>query len=239
MGTIKDIWDLAKELPAVRRQLAKRDAREEMEKALASFSPDLVSGAFDKSRVFDYFRWNDEADAWNPDLGEVLGTSFREIDRLWSNPLFYTTYEAGLIRFKKAGGKIERTMVAGVELAIPSLELMLLKTGLRQAVLGFPPRIAHHLDISHIMRRLGVDTQMIGIVGGHTAYFMRIYPDAVAVKTTDKRFIGRAWECYRDLSAQAMDFEEWVKNRSFNIDVKAILKDAEDEAKRIMNYADI
>ncbi len=239
MGVIKDIWDLAKELPVIRRQLTKRDEWEQMEKSLASFSPDLVSGAFDKSRVFDYFRWNDEADAWNPELGEVLGTSFREIDRLWSDPRFYTTYEAGLVRFKKAGGQIERTIVVGAELAIPSLELLLLQTGLRQAVLGFPPRIAHHLDISSIMRRLEVDTQMIGIVGGHTAYFMRIYPDAVAVKTTDKRFIGRALACYRELSLQSMNFEEWVKKRSFNVDVKTIRKDAEDEARRIMNYADI
>lgn len=89
------------------------------------------------------------------------------------------------------------------------------------------------------MRHLGVDTQMVGIVGGHTAYFMRIHPDALAVRTTDQRFIGRAWECYRDLSAQAMDFDDWVKRRSFHFDPKTVLKDAEDEARKIMNYADI
>ena len=82
--------------------------------------------------------------------GDVYGTSFRELLSIWGTPSIYQVYEATLLRYVRAGGTVHRTIVVSDEYFDPQLQLLLLRTGMRQVILGLEPLIAHRLDVSTV-----------------------------------------------------------------------------------------
>jgi hypothetical protein len=137
----------------------------------------------------------------------------------------------------RAGGKVNRTIVVGDEFFDPELQLLLLRTGMRQAILGIAPFIAHYSDIARTSKRMGIDCVMLTIVNNRVVYFPRFKPVPCMIRTTNKRFIDRALETYRDLSQGLQPFEEWLKHRSLADLIQHILPEVEAECRLIEEYA--
>ena len=238
MGVLKDIIDSAAEHTPLGRWLSQFKDADARRRLLDLFSPDFGKHSEDVTQVHDYLRWNDESSLWDVGDGDVYGTSYREFLPIWSTPSIYQVYEATLLRYIRAGGTVHRTIVVSEEFFDPQLQLLLLRTGMRQSILGLEPLIAHRLDIAAAVRTLGVDCDMLGIANNRIGYFIRLAPGPSMVRTTDKSFIGRAWETYRDMARDGHSFQAWLSERSFADRVREILPEIEEEARLITECAD-
>ena len=237
MEITKDLLDFATTHTPLGRWLARFSAAEERKRILASFADDFAKHPEDESSLLDYFHWNDEASLWAVGDGDVYGTSYAEFIAIWTNPAIYRYYEATLLRYVRSGGCVHRTIVVGEEYFSPELQLILLRTGMRQTILGIEPAVAHRLDVAPAIRDLGVHCDMLGVANNRIGYFIRLSPAPCMVRTTNKRFIGRAWETYRALSHDGHPFQEWLRQRSFADRLDPMLPQIEEEARLISEYA--
>jgi hypothetical protein len=238
MGVTKDIFDIVTEQTPLGKWLARFKDTNERKRLLETFCPDFRQHAEHETLLQDYYQWNDEAALWATGDGDVYGTSYREFLAFWSTPAIYQIYEATLLRYIRAGGSVHRTIVVGEEYFDPKLQLLLLRTGMRQSILGLEPLVAHRLDIAAAKRNLGVDCDMLGIANNRIGYFIRLSPAPCIARTTNKKFIRQAWETYRDMSKDAHAFQEWARQRSFADRIPEMLPDIEEECRLITEFTD-
>lgn len=237
MGVTKDLFDIATALTPFRRWLANRKEADERRRIIASFSPEFLADPEHLTQLRDYYEWNEETNHWTAGDGDLYATSYREFAAYWSRPSLYCIYESGLLRYINSGGTVNRTIVVGDEYFDPQLQLLLVRTAMRQTILGFEPLVAHRLDIAGVSHTLGIDCNMLTIVNNRVAYFPRLDPAPCMIRTTNKKFIGRAWETYRDLAHHARPFQRWLSGCSFADRVRDILPEIEEECRLITEYA--
>jgi hypothetical protein len=238
MDFTKDAFDFVKAHTPLGRWLEQFSASEERKRLLESFSAEIAKHPEEESQLLDYFQWNDEAALWKIGDGDVCGTSYAEFVAIWSDPSIYRFYEAALLRYQRSGGTVHRTIVVGDEYFNPDLRTILLRTAMRQTILGFEPLIAHRIDVAQCIKRLGVNCDMLGVANNRIGYFIRLSPAPCMVRTTNKHFIGRAWDTYQELAREGSPFEEWLRGRSFHEHVRAIRSDVELEAELIWEFAE-
>ena len=238
MGLIKDFYDVASGLPPLKGWLTQIGLAEERKRGLMAFSPDLVKLPEETTRLIDYYKWNEEAATWDIGDGDIHGTSHKELVQTWSTPSIYLPYEAGLIRYVRRGGTVNRLMVVSGEFFDPAYQLLLIRTCLRQTLLGFEPYIAFPSDIGHALGILQADCDMIGIVNNRIGYLIRMNPSPVMMRTTEKRVIGRAWEAHREMSRGAVPFETWLRGCPFASRRHEVIADVEAECSLIHSYAE-
>lgn len=237
MGVLKEFYDIASGLPPLKGWLARIGMLEERKRGLAAFSPDLVDLPEQTTKLIDYYKWNEEAASWDIGDGEIHGTSHKELLQTWSNPSIYLPYEAGLVRYARRGGTVNRLMVISGEFFDPMHQLLLMRTCLRQTLLGFEPSVAFPSDIGHALNILQVDCDMIGIVNNRIGYLIRMGPAPVMVRTTEKTVIGRAWAAHREMSRGAVQFETWLRSCPFSDRRREVIADVEAECNLIHSYA--
>jgi hypothetical protein len=237
VGITKDIFDIAAEVTPLRKWLARFQEADERKRILICFSPELAKQPEHTTRLIDYFRLNEEPDVPELGQGESFSTSYRELVALWSVKQFYSFFEANLLRNIQAGGIVNRTFVIGDEYFDPQLQLVIMRTGMRQTMLGFEPLIAHCRDISSATRQLRVDCDMFAVANNQVADFIRMKPAPCVVRTTDKKFIGRAWQTYQEFAKVGQPFQEWLKGRSFAGRLEPLMPDIEEECRLITEYA--
>lgn len=194
MGITKDIFEIVAENTPLGRWLARYKEGEERKRILELFAPEFGKHPEHVTRLIDYFRLNEEPGVPELGEGESFSTSYRELVELWSRPQFYCFFEANLVRRIKAGGMVHRTFVIGEEYFDPQMQIIIIRTGMRQTMLGFEPLIAHCRDIAGASRTLKVDCDMFAVVNNNVADFLRMNPAPCVARTTIKKYIGRAWQ---------------------------------------------
>jgi len=232
----REIWELSKRIPAIRRALESLSESERREKILSLYNEDFIKLDEDTTDVLNYIDWLNNSDTWPSKSGEMWGTSFDEHELIWSDPTFYSLYEANLLKYKKNGIFIDRTIVIGKELFNENLLSMIIRTGYRQSLLGLPPMIVHKNDFANMKGELGVDCHMFGVIGGEVATFIRNDPHFPSVvKTTHNKYIEKASLVYWSLHNKAIKFEDWI--RKINTEIEIDMESIEKECERIEFYS--
>ena len=140
--------------------------------------------------------------------------------------------------YLNAGGRIHRTIVIRNEYFDAKLQLLLLRTGLRQTILGLEPRIVDFQGTNLIFKRLGVKCDMLGVANDQIGYFLRVSdPAPCFVRTKDKTFISRARDAYLELAKNAQPFQKWAKTVGLAGRIPEIKKGVEAESNLIRQYA--
>jgi len=240
MSIVKDIWDIAKDIIAFRKQSLDtfQLQRQQRKQLLNLFSPEFVKHPKDVTDLQDYYSFVEEQSVWKSGTGRLLSATHKEILRLWAKPELISIYEAFLTRHLVNGGELSRVFVAGSELLNPVSRLLFLRVLYRHHVLGFSPRVASVLDLGSVGRNLYVDCHMFGVVNEYIAFYIRFpqeqYP--IFVRTTDETFVSKAIEAHRGLVKKSESFEEWSKRQPMRLDSKA-KKEVELECKIIYELA--
>jgi hypothetical protein len=237
MGITKDIFDIVTENTPLRGWLDRFKGVNERKRILSLFCTDFAKHPEHQTRLIDYFRLNEEPGVPELGQGESFSTSYRELVALWSVPQFYGFFEANLLRNINAGGVVHRTFVIGDEYFDPRLQLIIMRTGMRQTLLGFEPLVAHCRDIAAVSRDLGVECDMFAVANNRVADFIRMSPAPCVARTTNKKFIGRGWQTYQELAKRGRPFQDWLKGRSFADRLDSLLPEIEEECRLINEFA--
>lgn len=239
MGTIKDIYDIAKDSTPYKRWLSERSGNEEERRILLSFSETFKNIDPDKTTLLDYFDWNEQTDIWTIGDGNFYGTSYGELASLWLDPSLYGVFESSLLRYKNRGGKIYRTFVVSDEYFREEHRITLIRTCLRESILGFEPYIAHRHDIDHCVKDLGISCTMFNVANSKIAYFTRVDPVPCILRTEEQKYITAARKAFLEFRKNNMSFQNWLKKSPFSIVDKSIYEEIEREAELIRHFAGV
>jgi hypothetical protein len=209
------------------------------EAQLRSFSDRLTKHPEEITQIRPYEKVVRESAEWSGGDGDYFGVSFGEFRTLWSDTGLYGIFESNLVRYRRAGGKIHRTIVIDKEFFEASMHFLIVRTGMREVALGIEPHIVHYPTLHAAMSSSVIKCDMADVVNNRIAYFTQLKDPPLIVRTSSKEFVDIAANLYRALSREAKPFTEWLKTcpNSFRDIASSVRQDVEKEAALIINYA--
>jgi len=216
---MNEIFDAGKEIgqallkPIVKSPLKKWTKYWEDREILRSFSKDFVKHPKHETYTLDYYTWHEKDTDIKVGSGHIYSVSYKEVQKLWIEYPLFSIYESFLLRHINSGGKVSRIFIAGEEIVNPVIRRNFLKVLFRHLILNFNPVVASITDLNSIRNELEVDCDMFGTFNDLTAYFFKFplnaYPQFV--RTSNKKFINRTYNCHKKLMNNSFSYEEWIR----------------------------
>jgi hypothetical protein len=162
------------------------------------------------THLVDYVRWHEHDAGWLSGSGLLASATYGEINRLWSTEDSFVPYEARLLRFMKCGGETRRVFVVGSELVTPAGSFALHRTLLRHERLKFRPRVHSVLDLRREIAKLGIDTDMFGVLNSKIAYLLQFRGNGpLMLRTTDGASVTECENRFQVLWKDAESYTHW------------------------------
>ncbi|HEX4953064.1 MAG TPA: hypothetical protein VF017_06690 [Thermoanaerobaculia bacterium] len=193
-------------------------------RALALFAPNLADHPRSVTDLVDYYNWHEDGKDWISKKGFLISCSFGEIMRFWIQPDHFVPYEARLLRFQRAGGKVERVFLLGADLADPIRLWALQRVLLRHEILGFSPKVRTMLDLREPLGRLGISAGMAASLNGEVAYFLQFPSDSevLMVRTTDSAIARRTENVLHGFARNADSFSSWYARQVHTLPAEVV-----------------
>jgi len=236
MGTLKDGWDIIKEI--IDTTANKHKILKESKQILDSFSREFKEHDSDMTSIEDYYSWHENRNDWKNESGRILSATYKEVEYLWANKEIVSIYEAFLVRYIKSGGTVIRIFITGNDYIDPAKQLIFMSVLYRHYILGFNPRVASVLDLDNIKDNLHVSCDMFGVFNEKVAYYFKFKNNTIPlfVRTQDKKFVDIAIKNYNELLDTSISFEKWYKGQPFKL-TSAQKKEIENECAFICDIS--
>ncbi len=184
------------------------DKRSEL---IARVSPALSLDSPEITRFIDHLEILNDF-AWL-DTPSHIQTTTMEFSDIWSDPGFFIPYEASLLRFDRAGRRVDRLFQidAGMIVAAPYVSLVK-RVLLRHQALGLKPKVLRLDEGNSMHRRMGADCDVILILDAKSTIIVnyRGETDPAFIRSDNLAFASHASNVFCDYWKDCKDAQAFL-----------------------------
>ena len=186
---------------------------------LASFHKDFPKHDPALTDLVSYSEWHESDKDWREGKGLWCAATFGELPHIWTNVERFAAYEAGLLRFHRAGGEARRTFVIGADMHPDITRYDLYRTLRRHEALGFKPHVCSVLDLRRATEQLGVNCDTVVSFNSRIVYLTRSLDegDPIMVRSVDMRLANRIEHVVSRLWKGSRPAQEFLRDHNWNV----------------------
>lgn len=192
----------------------------ERRRLIASIRPDLAHHDKKLTDLVDYVTWHEQRKDWEEGNGLLTAATLRELNYIWGRPERFALYEAGLLRFRRAGGEVRRTFVIDSHITDRASYYTLYRVLMRHEALGFSPHIISDLDASAARAQVGVACHTMASFNSRVCYLIKELngQDPAFLRSLDPRLVSKVQDVVSNLwEKESYDVSWFLKNYPLEI----------------------